>query len=904
MPTTEQANAGTAPSRFYRQYIDKNGPLSVAPSPASSLPPTHLRAPSSSSTRSETNDLTARAQPQYSLDIGYNALGIRNLMPSTTDTVTRLTTPLLDTRSNLTVHLPNGRVLPSISPTASNSNSRSRSSSLSQTGNPPVGQAAGTSHNRSASHTIFSPATPIAGLHPPRAPYRYASNDLLPAKNPLSSPVITARERSTPPLEPRPAFQSHSRSRNASIDIRETGLERVKHIPEEETASTGRGEAKSPTADALANGDSLSQWLDSRPSLEDHIRNRNHSLDIAAERRFQQADANAPRPCLETDERMPDDADDIAPSTSPSAQRTPSESSSGRHFRSHSMELTRANHVKRPYHRASAQSLQTAKPTLISITAKESSSEANGESARPSLGSLTRPRNRGLDLSRGLLQQPNHRASTQCLQTPAGKPFLDTASITVARLAPLYSHPPSPIIEQEQNRRQSLDTNDHLDTPAVPARRKRASVPVPSIRSSPPASSTTVAPSAPVTDSGPSDSLDTDSPPLFPPQPQASAQSVAKSTPTVGLPLPPAFSASMMPDYAPPQPQPQPQPQPGSEAIFTLKTSPLPVPAQTASILPTPTSSITDQPHTPHLEAHRLPTRLSLSKFATQSFTTLRAVAASLSAFQIQSSPSSKSTSDPSSSSGSSASTASIPTPRLPPFSIPYPSTTSDIPLATLTQHVQTQLRQARHLFTSLSDRLTPAENIWVHDTISDTETAVREILILTEGLRVDREVNNGRLGLKTQFRWAVRDSRKAKDKSARLVLCHASLVAVLVRLQGVRAEYARNGTRYASAKAELGPSEYRNLDGHVRKPPTGEQDGPHWNPAVKLQDPGMESAADESARAETRSAVPQSRAQSPISPVSREESITLAPGKLDNELQDMLSWRWAQGRTSTTTRQ
>ncbi|KAL4986709.1 hypothetical protein BDW68DRAFT_188630 [Aspergillus falconensis] len=884
MSTPEQRRMRIASPRFYRQYIEENDSLSAAPSPASSLPSTHLRAPSSPFTRSETNEVTARAQPRRSLDIASKALGIRGLTPNTTDAVTQPTSPLLDTRPTLTLHLPNGRVLPCLPPTASNSNPRSRSSSLGQAGSQHVSQAAGTNHNRSASHSISSPAAPIAILHPPRPPYRNASSDPLPSRNPLSSPVITVREPSPSPSESRPPFQSQSGSRNNNIDIGKTGTGRIQQTPEETPASSRRKETSDSSPDALASGGPSPQWSHSRPPLEFRTRSRNHSLDIAAGRRIQQADANAPSPCLETKEPISGDINAEVSSTSPPAHRSSLESSSGRQSRSHSMELSRTNRIKRPYHRASTQSLQMAKPTLVSMTAKQSSPEANGESARSSLETLTRPRNHSLDLPTNLPRQPHHRASTQSLRTTLKKSSLDTAPITVTRLTPLHSHPPSLITEQEHAGSQSLDTNDHSDPPAVPPWPKHASLLLPSIRP-PYQAPTRNAPAAPVTDSELSSSPDADSPPLLFPDPQAPSQAVlptgsAISTPTVRPPIPPAISVPMMPDYPPPPP-PRPQPQPRSEAVFT------PVPTLPASPLPTP--STTDQSPSPHVEARQPAPRPSLSNFTTQSLTTLRAATSSISAFQIHSpstllsSPGSKSTSNSSSSSATSTSTASVPTPQSPPFSVPSPRNTSDISLTTLTQHVQTQLSRARHLFTSLSHHLTPAENTWTHDTISDTEAAVREILILTESMRVDREVNNGKL-----------DSRKAKDKRAKLVLCHESLVTVLMGLQGVQAEYAGNGTGHDTANAEMGPSDGRNLmksaNGRIGGPTTSEPDSPHWSPAVQLQEPGMELVVDEPTGAETRSAVP----QSPTPSISKEESIEPAPGKLDNEL----------GRTEATTTQ
>ncbi|KAL4758027.1 uncharacterized protein BDW70DRAFT_104006 [Aspergillus foveolatus] len=838
--------------RFYRQYIDENHSLSAAPSPVSSLLPTHLRAPSLPSSRNEAKDATGRAQPRRSLDIASKALGIKSLTLNSTDAVTQTAAPLLDARPTLTLHLPNGRVLPPLSPTASNFSPRARSSSLGQTGSQNVGQAAGTGHYRSASHTFSSPTTPIPILHPPRAPYCNASSGPLPFRSPLPSPVITIREPSPPPSESRSAVQSQTQSRKNSTDLGETETARLEQVPGDAAASNGRAEKSISAPDALAGGDPSPRQSGSRPSLEDHTGSHNHTPDIAAGRKIQQTEANPPSPYQETEEPMLDNINDKTP-LSPPAQQSSFDSSNRQRSRGRSMELTRTKHVRRPRHRASTQPLQMADPMSISISAKESSSEGNGGSSRSSLETLSR--NRSLTLPGSLPQQPNDNASTHSIQTRARGSFLDTKSVAVIRLTSLNSHPPSPVIEREHTRSQSLDTNHHSGPPAIPLRHRYASLPVPRIGS----------PSIPSkTDASLAPAMDSEA--VFPPQPQQ---------------------------------------QPQFEPIITSRASSLPVtttPPASSPLAPNPHSAIQSSP--PHLEAHQHTTRLSLSKFTTQSLTTLRAVASASkihSASTSLSSPRPKFNSSSSSCSTASASTTSIPTPQSPPFRPPSPTNTFNLPLATLTQHMTTQLGQARHLLATLSHHLSPAEDIWIHDTVSDAEGTVREILILTEPLRVDREVNDGRLGLKTQLKWAVRGSWKAKDMRARLNLCHSSLVAILMRLQDLEAEYAETVAEHAAAKTETGTSDGRNpmtsANVYVEGPTTSEPESLHKNSAVQMEDLSLESVVDEHTGVETRSADP----QSPISIISREDSIEPAPEKLNNELVDMLSWRWSQGREKTT---
>ncbi|BCS21560.1 uncharacterized protein APUU_21992A [Aspergillus puulaauensis] len=156
------------------------------------------------------------------------------------------------------------------------------------------------------------------------------------------------------------------------------------------------------------------------------------------------------------------------------------------------------------------------------------------------------------------------------------------------------------------------------------------------------------------------------------------------------------------------------------------------------------------------------------------------------------------------------------PTPAQPQFQPPNPNPNTDpnphdaSSLLALTHHVHTQTSQARHLFTQLQHYLPFVEKQWIQSTIGDTEAAARDILLLTESMRIDQETNNGKLGLKTQFRWMMRDSRRARERRERLVLCHASLVAVLVRLEGVRArvpETAFSAPSFVNPGNGAGPS-------------------------------------------------------------------------------------------------
>ncbi|KAL4813016.1 hypothetical protein BDW67DRAFT_169131 [Aspergillus spinulosporus] len=236
--------------------------------------------------------------------------------------------------------------------------------------------------------------------------------------------------------------------------------------------------------------------------------------------------------------------------------------------------------------------------------------------------------------------------------------------------------------------------------------------------------------------------------------------------------------------------------------------------------------------------------------------------------------------------------------------------------LLTLNRHIETQSAQARHLFTQKSHLLSQNEREWMEATITDTEDATREILKFTETFRVDQEVNNGRVGMKSQLRWLVRDSRRAKEERERLMLCHASLMGVLSSLQSLhfpgdaqvgfvqdakrqpdREDESEGGTIGGSTE----PSAFQPIHGLSASNTGPRPKSPVWDLSVQLQDPGMEVAVSEPALLPSKPAVSAATHSARIStvklPTQSEEEA--APEKLDDELLDMLSWRWAQGRQS-----
>ncbi|KAL5358278.1 hypothetical protein BJX96DRAFT_173295 [Aspergillus floccosus] len=230
------------------------------------------------------------------------------------------------------------------------------------------------------------------------------------------------------------------------------------------------------------------------------------------------------------------------------------------------------------------------------------------------------------------------------------------------------------------------------------------------------------------------------------------------------------------------------------------------------------------------------------------------------------------------------------PTPALSFTPARKPTNNPTTPLLALTHHVQAQSTQAQHLFTQTSHLLSAVEREWIETTIADTESTTREILRLTESFRVEEAVRNGRVGVKSQLRWLLFDSRKAREKRERLVLCHTSLMGVLAQLQGLSLHGPQGQQRESlqgsshpflgelwggegdahSGVTRAGMSSGRSGDGTATKSPvsssstattygSGSESGPrfhigqqrpgspHWDLAVQLQDAGMEAAVFES---------------------------------------------------------
>jgi hypothetical protein len=100
------------------------------------------------------------------------------------------------------------------------------------------------------------------------------------------------------------------------------------------------------------------------------------------------------------------------------------------------------------------------------------------------------------------------------------------------------------------------------------------------------------------------------------------------------------------------------------------------------------------------------------------------------------------------------------------------------------TNHTLAQLQEAQRLRQLKEPCLEGSERSWIDQTLEDVADAAREVAIIMEPTRVEKETRNGRLSLVRQLRWAYRDSQRAQSKNQRLLACHHSLMLVLGHLQ------------------------------------------------------------------------------------------------------------------------
>ncbi|CAI7625500.1 unnamed protein product [Penicillium manginii] len=100
--------------------------------------------------------------------------------------------------------------------------------------------------------------------------------------------------------------------------------------------------------------------------------------------------------------------------------------------------------------------------------------------------------------------------------------------------------------------------------------------------------------------------------------------------------------------------------------------------------------------------------------------------------------------------------------------------------------HVLIQLHEVKRLRQAKESLLECGEKYWVDNTINDVADATRDVALLLEPTRVEKETGSGRLSIGSQLRWKYRHSERAKEKKDRMMTCHNSLMSVLAHLQRI----------------------------------------------------------------------------------------------------------------------
>ncbi|EFR02005.1 hypothetical protein MGYG_05008 [Nannizzia gypsea CBS 118893] len=108
---------------------------------------------------------------------------------------------------------------------------------------------------------------------------------------------------------------------------------------------------------------------------------------------------------------------------------------------------------------------------------------------------------------------------------------------------------------------------------------------------------------------------------------------------------------------------------------------------------------------------------------------------------------------------------------------------TTDL-LATI-RHILDDVCEAQRLRQLKGPRLDAGERRWMDRIIAETSATAREVALLLEPSRVDRETLQGKIRLRTRLLWVLRDSHKLSDKYARLMVCHQSLMSAITTLHG-----------------------------------------------------------------------------------------------------------------------
>ena len=104
--------------------------------------------------------------------------------------------------------------------------------------------------------------------------------------------------------------------------------------------------------------------------------------------------------------------------------------------------------------------------------------------------------------------------------------------------------------------------------------------------------------------------------------------------------------------------------------------------------------------------------------------------------------------------------------------------------LLATTNHVNLNVKEARRLLRVKNDQLDPNERSWMDEIIGDTEDALRKVAELLEAGRINKATTKRQsINFKNRVMWVYRDNPRMRDRHARLMLYHQSLLGVFSAL-------------------------------------------------------------------------------------------------------------------------
>ncbi|KAJ5157305.1 uncharacterized protein N7482_008405 [Penicillium canariense] len=105
------------------------------------------------------------------------------------------------------------------------------------------------------------------------------------------------------------------------------------------------------------------------------------------------------------------------------------------------------------------------------------------------------------------------------------------------------------------------------------------------------------------------------------------------------------------------------------------------------------------------------------------------------------------------------------------------------------TDHVSTQVKEAKRLRDSKSTHLGEIERNWVNSTIADADDSAQELADLLELCRSDmaKRKGRGKISSANRKRWKLRDYRLAEERQSRLIRHQCRLDRVLNHLQNLK---------------------------------------------------------------------------------------------------------------------